>query len=331
MIISKTPLRMSFVGGGTDLPSFYKHNDFGAVLSASINSYIYITIKTHTKLFDERIRLNYFDTELVDDIKSIKNTIIKECLNHLNIDDRIYIGTVADVPSATGLGSSSSFAVGLLNALYKYKGINVSKALLAEEAAHIEINVLNKPIGKQDHYAAAFGGLNHFIFNDNDSVTINPIVIKRRIRKNIFNSILTFWTGVSRPAEKILAEQEKNNTTSQKNIDLLMRDQAVDLKNMINNDEFSVTDFGKMIHHGWKMKKSLASNISNSSIDDFYSTGRKLGALGGKISGAGGGGFLSFVVEKENQKEINNAMIKKGLIPYRFDLDNIGTIVMDID
>ena len=330
MIISKTPLRLSFVGGGTDIPSFYRKNGFGSVLSASIDSYLYVTIKKHTKVFEERIRLNYYDTELVNDIESIKNTIIKECLNHLEIDERIYISTIADVPGATGLGSSSSFAVGLLNALYKYKGINVSQALLAEEAAHIEIDILNNPIGKQDQYAAAFGGLNNFIFNADDTVSINPIIIDSINTKKMFNSILTFWTGVTRPSAMILKEQEEKNNTKE-NIKILieMRNQVDELKNVLN-DEFSVEKFGALIHRGWEMKKRLALNITNPEIDDYYSTACQYGAKGGKISGAGGGGFISFVAEKKNHDSIINALTNKGLVHYRFNLSTSGTSVFEL-
>ena len=188
MIISKTPLRISFAGGGTDLPSFYKHNDYGAVLSTGINSYLYVSVKKHTPLYNERIRLNYSESELVNDVKEIKNPIIRECLKFLEIDDAIYISTVADAPPAAGLGSSSTFAVGLLNGLYKYKGITASRGMLAEEAAHIELDILKKPMGKQDHYAAAFGGLNYIRFNSDESVTIKPLITKVQVIEELFNN-----------------------------------------------------------------------------------------------------------------------------------------------
>jgi D-glycero-alpha-D-manno-heptose-7-phosphate kinase len=332
MIISKTPLRLSFAGGGTDLPSFYRNNEYGAVLSTSINSYLYVSVKKHTPIFEERIRLNYADTELVNDIESIDNTIIRECLKYLEIDDRIYISTISDVPGATGLGSSSSFAVGLLNALYKYKGVTVSQAVLADEAAHIEIDILNNPIGKQDHYAAAFGGFNYFKFGADDTVTLEPIIVKSSTIKIMFDSILTFWTGVTRPSKKILAEQERKNTTSQTNIQLLlsMRTQADQLKNMFNCDKFNTESFGEIIHKGWEMKKSLAPNISNETIDTVYSLARKHGAIGGKISGAGGGGFLSIVANQKDHNRITNSLNKNGLMSYRFNLDSSGTRVYEI-
>lgn len=326
MIISKTPLRISFAGGGTDLPSFCRYNDFGAVLSASINSYIYVTIKKHTPFFKERLRLNYSEAELVDNIEDINNPIIRECLRFLKIDDRIYISTVADVPGSSGLGSSSSFCVGLLNALYKYKGEVVSPGRLAEEAASIEIDILKRPIGKQDHYAAAFGGLNYIRFNCDDSVTIRPIATKVQTVEKLFNSMISFWTGVSRPSESILEEQDKKNKMNAEKL-ILMREQADRLMDIICKDDFSVDTFGKIIHEGWIMKRKLASKVSNSTIDHYYSIARKNGAIGGKISGAGGGGFLNIIAREADHEKIKGALKKAGLMSCKFNLASAGTTV----
>ena len=211
MIISKTPLRISFFGGGTDLPSFYESTNYGSVLSVSIDSYIYVTIKKHSELFVEKYRLQYSETELGNNLSDIKNPIIRECLRHLNVTDNIYISTIADAPGASGLGSSSSFCVGLLQALYKYKGEDVSAGKLAKEAAYIEIDLLKRPMGKQDAYAAAFGGLNYFRFNNDQTVTIKPMVLPDENKKIIFDHMLSFWTGVARPSESILEEQNNNH------------------------------------------------------------------------------------------------------------------------
>ena len=210
MIISKTPLRLSFAGGGTDLASYYKHNKYGAVISTGIDSYLYVCVKKQTNLFDEKYRLNYYVTELTNDISKINNPIIRECIKFLNITDPLYVSTISDVPSSTGLGSSSTFCVGLLNALYKYTGINASSGKLAEEASHIECYILNRPVGKQDHYAAAFGGINYFRFYDDESVTVNPINLSITNQNKFNKSILMFWTGITRPSESILKEQFKN-------------------------------------------------------------------------------------------------------------------------
>lgn len=330
MIISKTPLRISFAGGGTDLPSFYKHNDYGAVLSTSINSYIYVTVKKHTSLFNERLRLNYSETELIDDIEKIRNPIIRECIRFLEINDRLYISTIADAPGSSGLGSSSSFCVGLLNALYKYKGETVSAGRLSEEAAHIEIEVLKRPMGKQDHYAAAFGGLNYILFNSDESVTIKPVIIKTQVVKELFNSMISFWTGISRPSESILKEQDdKNRDNSEILID--MRKQAETLMKLLYSNNFSIEKFGKIIHEGWQMKCKLASKISNSIINDYYSSALKNGGFGGKISGAGGGGFLNIIANVSDHDKIKQPLKAKGLIPYKFALDSAGTTVTKID
>ena len=326
MIISKTPLRISFAGGGTDLPSFCRCNDFGAVLSASISNYIYVTVKSHPAFFGEKFRLNYSETELVDDVDDIKNPIIRECIKFLKIDDRIYISTIADVVSSSGLGSSSSFCVGLLNALYKYKGEVVSPGRLAEEAAIIEIDILKRPIGKQDHYAAAFGGLNYIRFNNDDSVTIRPIATKVKTVEKLFNSMLSFWTGISRPAESILEEQNKNNKINAETL-ILMRDQADRLMEMICKDNFSIDEFGKIMHEGWMMKRKLTSKISNETIDRYYSIARKNGAIGGKISGAGGGGFLNVIAHEADHGRIKKAMEAAGLMTCKFNLDSAGTTV----
>lgn len=326
MIISRTPLRISFAGGGTDLPSFYKNNEYGAVVSTSINSFIYVTIKKHSELFPEKYRLNYSITEQVDKIDEINNPIIRECIRFLEIDDRLYISTIADCPGSSGLGSSSTFCVGLLNALYKYKGINASAGRLADEAAYIEITMLNRPIGKQDHYAAAFGGLNYIRFEKNETVTIKPITSNLRNIESIFSSLLSFWTGVTRPAESILKEQDDNNKINSE-ILIEMREQANELSLLIDSDRFSTSKFGELLHKGWILKQTLASKISNSEINKAYSIARDAGSLGGKISGAGGGGFLNLIALKENHLEIIQKLQTIGLVNYKFNIDSNGTQV----
>lgn len=331
MIISKTPLRISFVGGGTDLPSFYKNNDYGATVSTSINSYIYVIVKEHTTIYDERIRLNYSETELVNDIEDIKHPIIRECLKLLEIDDRIFIGTTADAPPSAGLGSSSTFTVGLLNALYKFKGIVASKGFLAEQASYIEIDILKQPIGKQDQYAASYGGLNHYQFNADNSVVITPLPIKLKELHNLFDNLISFWTRVTRPADSILNEQDENNRTRKINQEILlkMRSQSETLRDYINENGFNVKYLGEMINNGWIMKKQLASKVSNSMIDEYYSIAMENGAIGGKISGAGGGGFLNVIAYNTKHNKLKYELTKKGLIFYNFGFDPNGTIVME--
>jgi len=330
VIISKTPLRISFAGGGTDLPSFYKGNGYGAVLSRCIDNYIYVSIKEHSSLFDERIRLNYSETELVNEVDKIENSIVRECLKFLQIDDRIYISTIADAPAMSGLGSSSAFCVGLLNALYKYKGINISPGKLAEEAAYIELKVLKRPMGKQDHYAAAFGGLNYFVFHSDGTVSVKPVNVADEAIATLSNSMISFWTRKTRPSESVLAEQNNN---SRKNKDILstMRKQAEDLLDLLHNDNFSIERFGRIIHDGWGMKCKLASNVSNASIDRYYNIAMKNGAFGGKISGAGGGGFFNIFAPSGNQKKIADALQRVGLVPFKFNFEARGTMVTKFD
>jgi len=330
MIISKTPLRISFGGGGTDLRSYYKENGYGAVISTSINSYIYVSVKKQTTLFKEKYRLNYSETELVDNIEEIKNPIIKECLKFLQINDQLYISTIADAPASTGLGSSSTFCVGLLNALYKYKGEIVSSGRLAEEAAHIECDLLGRPMGKQDHYAAAYGGINYFRFYDDESVTIKPVNMSAKNLKIFSDAVAMFWTGVTRPSESVLRKQDENNKNN-KIILEKMRDQAYEISKKLISKRISINEIGEILNEGWEFKKQLASNISNIKIDQWYDSGIKNGALGGKISGAGGGGFFTFIVNPSNKKSLIFELNKQGLAYYNFGLDSNGTTVAIIE
>ena len=330
MIISKTPLRISFAGGGTDLPSYYKYNEFGAVLSASINSYLYVTVKEQSPLFGGEYRLNYSETELVKDLELIKNPIIRECIRFLEIDEKLYIGTTADAPASSGLGSSSSFCVGLLNALYKFKNESISLGRLAEEASHIECDILLRPMGKQDQYAAAYGGINYIRFNDDESVELRPVNMNSKNLKLLANSALLFWTGISRPSESVLTEQDEKNKYNEDTL-CLMRGQALELVKTLIDPSFSIEKLGLIIDQGWSYKKQLSSNVSNKKINDYYSMAKSCGALGGKISGAGGGGFILIIAEKSSHTNIIQKMATLGLIRYKFGLDSLGSVVYEIN
>ncbi len=307
MIISKTPLRVSFFGGGTDIPSFYKYNKYGSVISTSINKYIYVSVKKHSELFVEKFRLNYSETEIVKSKNKIKNQIIKQTLNYMNIDDRLYISTIADIPGSSGLGSSSSFCVGLVNCLYKYKGITASKKLIAKTASNIEMNILKKPIGKQDHYAAAIGGLNYFKFNDDETVNIKNI--KSTYLKKIFNNSLFFWTGDSRHAEDVLSDQGKNKNRNIKNLKLL-RDLSNKYKENNNFKLLSINKFASDLKQSWILKKQLSNKITNTKIEKAYNIALDNGALGGKILGAGNGGFLFVIANNKFHKKIISSLKK---------------------
>jgi len=329
MIISKTPLRISFAGGGTDLRSYYKFNKYGAVLSTSIDSYIYVTIKKQTPLFKEKYRLNYSETELVNNVNEIKNPIIRECLNFLEIDEQLYISTIADAPASTGLGSSSTFCVGLLNALYKFKGEIVSAGRLAEEAAYIECDILKRPMGKQDHYVAAYGGINYFRFYDDESVTIRPLNISSKNLGIFSDSLVMFWTGMTRASETILKEQDENNRVN-KDVLHKMKNQALEFSEILNASNLKMDALANLLNQGWEYKKTLASNVSNQKINDWYTMALKCGALGGKISGAGGGGFLTFIAEPNRHNELIVELENLGLKRYVFRIKSAGTIVSEI-
>jgi D-glycero-alpha-D-manno-heptose-7-phosphate kinase len=326
MIVSKTPLRISFAGGATDIPSFYKKNNYGCVLSSAINKYVYVSVKKHSKIFEEKIRLNYYNVEKVNSVNKIKNSIIKSCLNYLNIDDNIYISTIADAPSSTGLGSSSSFCVGLLNALYHYKGENVNRNKLAKEAAKIEIEILKKPIGKQDHYAATFGGINFFKFYSDDSVSIKPLNNESIYVKMIFENLYTFYSGINRDASTILSFQKENFSNTE--LLLKIRNQAEDLFEIIKQENYSLKKFGQFLEIGWNIKKKLSKKITNKYIDDAYNLAKKIGAYGGKLSGAGGGGFLNLVARKRIKETLINKLSKKNFKYFPVKIDKTGTIII---
>jgi len=313
MVITRTPLRVSFAGGGTDLAAFYQ-STHGAVLSTAINKYIYVTVKRHGDVFNERIRLNYSKSEQVQKTDEIENNIVRECLRFLDIEPPIYISTVGDLPASTGLGGSSSFAVGLLNALHVFKGERVSAGQLAEEASFIEIEVLKEPIGKQDQYAAAFGGLNCFCFKPGGRVTVEPIHLNNGMVRKLFDHILTFWTGHQRDARSVLTVQKKNTPQKMKSL-IKMRDQVHQLQNLFSNEYYDLQEFGCILDEGWQLKRGLADTISTSQIDKWYSRAREAGAWGGKLCGAGGGGFLLFVLSPDRRHEVKQALFDLKEVP----------------
>jgi D-glycero-alpha-D-manno-heptose-7-phosphate kinase len=306
MIVTRTPLRISFAGGGTDLAEFYER-DYGAVLSTAIDKYIYVTVKRHSNLFFEPIRLNYSKSEQVNRIDEIENDIARACLQMLDIEPPIYISTVGDMPASTGLGGSSSFAVGLLNALHAFKGERVSAGQLAEEACHIEIDVLGQPIGKQDQYAAAYGGINLFRFAPGGSVTVEPQRLKNGALGELFEHMQIFWTGHQRDASSVLTEQ-KANTGGKFEALLTMRQHAHALHRLMGGEHVDAERFGQILDETWQFKRGLASSISNQQIDAWYECARAHGALGGKLCGAGGGGFLLFIVPPQRRAAVRAAL-----------------------
>jgi D-glycero-alpha-D-manno-heptose-7-phosphate kinase len=323
VVMCAVPLRLSFAGGGTDLAAFYMHEE-GEVLSTTIDQFVYVTVKTHGEIFSERYRLNYSETEQANTLDEIQNDIIRECLRMVPVDLPLYISTVADLPASTGLGSSSAFAVGLLQALHMMRGERVPLAELAEEACRIEIDVLKHPIGKQDQYATAFGGLNHFTFRANGAVSIEPQPLPPDRLRDLFDSILLLWTGIQRKSQEVLAEQKA--ATPDRLIELReIKGHCVELKRQLEA-RFDPISFGGVLHETWLRKKQLASTISSGKIDEWYDRAREAGAVGGKIAGAGGGGFLMLIVPPSRRAAVCRALPE--LVPVAVRFEPSGTRVL---
>jgi D-glycero-alpha-D-manno-heptose-7-phosphate kinase len=323
MIISRTPFRISFAGGGSDLPVFYR-KEIGAVLSTTIDKYIYIAIHPY---FDEgKIQLKYSKTELVSDIGEIVHPIFRAVLNMYNLTG-VDVNSIADVPSGTGLGSSSSFTVGLMNAVKAYQNKAVSAELLAKNACHIEIDLLNSPIGKQDQYAAAYGGLNFITFYPDETVNVERIIMNPQKKLELERNLIMIYTGEVRSANNILIQQnaeimETGKFRNQRRIVKL----AYDLKEALLNDQ--IDNFGKILHEGWLLKKSLTRSISNTLVDEIYEKGIKAGALGGKLLGAGGGGFILFYCPVEKQEYFRMCM--RNYKELKFGFDNFGSKIIHL-
>ena len=306
VVMTRTPLRISFAGGGTDLAAFYEREP-GAVFSTAITHYIYVTVKRHSEVFNEPIRLNYSRSEEVHRVDELRNNIARECMRFLEIEPPIYISTVGDLPASTGVGGSSAFAVGLLNALHVYRGERVSAAQLAEEASHIEIDVLGEPIGKQDQYAAAFGGLNLLRFRSGGRVSVEPQRVSRAAMDELFDWVVLYWTGHQRDAAGVLTEQ-KERTVDKLDALTSMRDQAERLHEEAHSGTLDPVALGRTLEQGWQLKRQLASTISNPRIDAWHDRALEAGAIGGKLSGAGSGGFFLFIVPPERQEAVRGAL-----------------------
>lgn len=326
MIISRTPLRISFAGGGSDLPAFY-HKETGAVLSTSINKYIYITVN---KKFDHKIRASYSITEIVDKVEDLRHELIREALHLVAPLNGIEITSISDIPSqGTGLGSSSTYTVGLLNALYAHIGRHAGAEQLAQEACFIEIERCGKPIGKQDQYIAAYGGLQYIQFNSDESVFVDPVICQLDTKIELQRRLLLLYTGLTRSANGILDEQSKNTESDEEKRASLRRITrlAQELRQALQLNDLN--GFGEVLHQGWIEKKKLASGISNPKIDTWYETARQRGAIGGKVLGAGGGGFLLLYAPPECHEEIMRALPE--LRAVNFNLEPQGSKIIYVE
>ncbi|HAD96433.1 MAG TPA: GHMP kinase [Cryomorphaceae bacterium] len=315
MIITKTPFRISFVGGGSDLEAFYSQSQ-GAVLSTSINKYMYVS--SHRFFEEDKIRTKYSQTETVDHLNELKHPILKECLRKFSIEGGIEISSIADIPSGTGMGSSSSFTVGVLHNLHAFKHQYASKEKLASGACEIEIDLLKEPIGKQDQYAAAYGGLNVIEFNKDGSVNVQPLYIKDQVYQELQDNLCLYYIGNQRSASSILSEQRKNTSQEEKfNTLRKMVDLVYELRDVLMQERLD--DFGKLLHENWMMKQRLASGISNPLINELYNTAMENGAMGGKLLGAGGGGFMLFYCPGSKQKKLDEALKKVKRFDFKFE------------
>jgi len=313
MIITQTPFRLSFAGGGTDLKAFYER-DYGAVFSVALNHHMYVTIH---KRFENDFRISYSRTDLADTVESIPHDLARESMKLVGVNEPLEVTTIADVPAGTGLGSSSTLTVGLLNAFHAYGGKVSNSSSLAEQACEIEIGQLGNPIGKQDQYAAAFGGMNYIRFNQDGTVRVDPIPCDLQTRREIESHSLMVYTAQQRSASKIL-EKQTQGTADKFSVLMEMRDMAGEMRNIISSGA-NMKEFGDLLHEGWKLKRSLGFGITNPMIDDWYSAARKAGAIGGKLLGAGGGGFLYFIAPPETHSKILAALGNPKTLPVSFD------------
>ncbi|OGR50707.1 MAG: GHMP kinase [Elusimicrobia bacterium RIFCSPLOWO2_02_FULL_39_32] len=321
MIIVQTPLRISFAGGGTDFSEFYKNHEKGMVINSAIDKNTFVIVKER---FDKKIYLNWMKKEIVNSVQEIEHELIREAMKKTKVSEGIEITTLSDVPSeGSGLGSSSSLTVGLLHALYLYSGRMVDAETLAQESCEIEIEILKKPIGKQDQYITAYGGFKSFEFHSNGKVKYTSIQLQNEKLRKFNSRLLLFFTGKTRNSATILSKQ-KENIKNKQEILLQMRSQVPTIEKCLKSSQFD--PIGSILHQGWLYKKELASNISDPMIDILYEKACNAGAVGGKILGAGGGGFLLLYVQPENQDRVREALAELKELPFSFQKDGSKAI-----
>ena len=325
MIISKTPVRVSFFGGGTDYPDYFREFE-GSVLNTSIDKYIYVTVNKIEGLLDHKYRVAYSKLELCNHVDEISHPVVREVIKYLGIDYGLEINIFSDLPARTGIGSSSSFTVGLLHSLYGLMGVMKSKEQLAHEAIHIEQVVLQERVGVQDQLAAAMGGLNHMRFTS-DRLEVNPLILSKERKAALQSNLLMFYTGLNRFASEVLKEQiqktqEKKITTELKDIfDMVQKGIGI-----LTDSGRSLDEFGALMHEAWMAKRKLSSAISNDFLDDIYNKAKDAGAIGGKLLGAGGGGFFVFYVPQEQQAKVRAALTEVKEISFGFESEGTRII-----
>ena len=325
-VLSMAPLRISFLGGGSDIPSFYEKSS-GCVVSAAIDKYVYVHIKRHDPLFQERYRVSYSEVEHTKNRDEIKNSIVRACLQLLNMDEPLQISTSADLPANSGLGSSSSFAVALLNGLHAIRGEDISPVQIAEEACQAEIGILKSPIGKQDQYAAAFCGINFFEFRENGSVQIEPLYLSRTETGRFLEKSLLIWTGQSRKADVILGDQASR---AQSNFDQLLQTTklAKNFKELLLTSNIDWAELGALIYQGWKLKQSFSDKILTDEVRAITARLDDLNCYGYKLLGAGGGGFIFAIFDEISEKNLEGL---KNWRTFRPTLDHTGARIVSVN
>jgi D-glycero-alpha-D-manno-heptose-7-phosphate kinase len=324
MIICRTPLRISFFGGGTDYPVWYKKNK-GSVISTSINKYIYVTCRYLPHFFNYNYRIRYTEQEHVKRVSQIKHPSVRECLKYLKFKGGLEMQHNADIPAMSGMGSSSAFTVGLLNALYGLQGTMIDKRRLALEAIHVEQNLIKENVGAQDQTIAAYGGLNRIDFGDKEIINVTPINIKSERLNKLEGNLMMFFTGITRNASKIAKSQIK--ATNKKTADLnKMLDLVEEAYKVLTKERINLDDFGALLDESWKIKRTLTNKISSGLIDEFYENAIKAGAIGGKLLGAGSGGCMVFYVKKDKQESVRRKLKNLLYIPIKFE--NFGSQII---
>ncbi len=316
MIISRTPLRISFVGGGSDIAGYYRHSP-GAVVSTAVNKYIYIMVE---KQFDGRIIVQYSKIEIVKRVVDIENNLVREAMKMTGIKGGIHVTSISDVPAeGTGMGSSSAYVVGLLNALYAYQGKYVSAQQLARQACKIEIDILQKPIGKQDQYIAAYGGFQFIQFNPDGSVGVDSVISSEKTKQKLQERLLLLYTGITRSSDVILAKQKANicRDAGKRNMMGRIVTLAEEMRECLHRNQLN--DFGELLDENWEIKRTMAEGISSPQIDEWYAIAKRKGALGGKLLGAGGGGFLLLYAPKSHHRQIVEALPKLQRVNVGFE------------
>lgn len=324
MIISRTPFRISFFGGGTDYPVWYEKNG-GAVLSTTIDKYCYITTRFLPPFFNYKYRIRYTTREEVNDISQITHPSVKECLKFLNINNGVEVIHTGDLPAQSGTGSSSAFTVGFLNSLYALNGRMATKRQLALDAIHIEQDLIKENVGSQDQTSAAFGGLNKIEFGGESKISIQPMIVGPEKMNLLQSHLMLFFTGFSRTASDIAKEQIRLTPSKEKEL-MAMRQMVDEAVNILNGNINEISNFGKLLNESWKIKRSLTDKISNSQIDNIYEAGIGAGALGGKLCGAGGGGFILFFASPDVQPRIKEVL--KGFLYVPFHFESLGSQII---